>query len=301
MKIRPGMRENRGPDRSETQVAGTGRRMVSFGSRLGYKERKRRRLTSRGRSPRPRRAEVAGETRTMPRNLSRRDLLLAGGAAWVGAGALGRALGASRKAPKKVLFFTKSSGYPHSVVTRRGRPARARRADPDRGRQGARLRGRRLQGRPTVRARQDRPVGCLRLLHHRQPEHAGHRQVAAHLGRRREGPLRRHSRRQGLHRHALRDRLVRPPSPPRQGRRGPVRPDDRRRVRHGHGPQQKVTIEVVDPHFPGLEKGFGEVKRVHPQRRVVCPQEPARRPSRDHGPGHQGDAGQGCTTGPTTP
>ena len=25
-----------------------------------------------------------------------------------------------------------------------------------------------------------------------------------------------------------------------------------------HGAQQEVTIEVTDPHFPGLEKGFGE-------------------------------------------
>jgi len=25
-----------------------------------------------------------------------------------------------------------------------------------------------------------------------------------------------------------------------------------------HGAQQTVTIDVVDPHFPGLEKGFGE-------------------------------------------
>ena len=53
-------------------------------------------------------------------NLNRRELLLAGGAAWLGAGALGRVLGASQKSTKKVLFFTKSSGFPHSVVTRKG-------------------------------------------------------------------------------------------------------------------------------------------------------------------------------------
>src|SRR4051794_34295000 len=64
----------------------------------------------------------------MSHQVSRRDLLLAGSAAWLGAGALGRALGASQKAAKKVLFFTKSSGFPHSVVTRQGdRPALAER------------------------------------------------------------------------------------------------------------------------------------------------------------------------------
>src|SRR4051794_33878799 len=68
------------------------------------------------------------ENRIMPRPMSRRDVLLAGSAAWLGAGALNRALGGSQKSAKKVLFFTKSSGFPHSVVTRQGgRPALAER------------------------------------------------------------------------------------------------------------------------------------------------------------------------------
>jgi type 1 glutamine amidotransferase len=62
----------------------------------------------------------------MSRELNRRELLLAGGAAWLGAGAFTQAMAASRKANKKVLFFTKSSGFPHSVVTRKGdEPAHA--------------------------------------------------------------------------------------------------------------------------------------------------------------------------------
>ncbi|WP_165250140.1 ThuA domain-containing protein [Paludisphaera soli] len=56
----------------------------------------------------------------MSRNINRRDLLASAGAAWLGSGVLSRALGATARAPKKVLYFTKSSGFPHSVVTRQG-------------------------------------------------------------------------------------------------------------------------------------------------------------------------------------
>jgi type 1 glutamine amidotransferase len=54
----------------------------------------------------------------MSSGLSRRDLLMAGGAAWLGAGAMSRVLARPQGATKKVLFFIKSAGYPHSVVTR---------------------------------------------------------------------------------------------------------------------------------------------------------------------------------------
>ena len=56
----------------------------------------------------------------MSSGLSRRQLLLAGGAAWLGAGAMGRVLGEAQGSPKKVLFFTKSSGFQHSVIARNG-------------------------------------------------------------------------------------------------------------------------------------------------------------------------------------
>jgi type 1 glutamine amidotransferase len=54
-------------------------------------------------------------------------LLLAGGAAWLGAGAMAGAMAPQAKgATKKVLFFTKSSGFQHSVITRKGgQPAHA--------------------------------------------------------------------------------------------------------------------------------------------------------------------------------
>jgi type 1 glutamine amidotransferase len=58
---------------------------------------------------------------TMSRDFNRRELLLTGaGAAWLGSGLLTRAFGASAKAPKKILYFTKSSGFQHSVVARQG-------------------------------------------------------------------------------------------------------------------------------------------------------------------------------------
>ena len=53
----------------------------------------------------------------MSSNLNRRQLLLAGGAAWLGAGAMARAMAPQPKgSTKKVLFFTKSSGFEHSVI-----------------------------------------------------------------------------------------------------------------------------------------------------------------------------------------
>jgi len=56
----------------------------------------------------------------MPSRMNRREVLFAAGAAMLGAGPLGRALAAPKGAPKKVLFFTKSSGFQHSVITRAG-------------------------------------------------------------------------------------------------------------------------------------------------------------------------------------
>jgi uncharacterized protein len=56
----------------------------------------------------------------MSLDLNRRQLLLAGGAAWLGAGAMARAMALQAKgATKKVLFFTKSSGFEHPVIAER--------------------------------------------------------------------------------------------------------------------------------------------------------------------------------------
>jgi type 1 glutamine amidotransferase len=62
----------------------------------------------------------------MSNGLSRRELLMAGGAAWLGAGAMGRVLARPQGPTKKVLFFIKSAGFPHPVVTRsNGKPSLA--------------------------------------------------------------------------------------------------------------------------------------------------------------------------------
>jgi type 1 glutamine amidotransferase len=55
----------------------------------------------------------------MSSSLNRRELLLAGGALLLGQGVLGRALAAPKADGKKVLFYTKSSGFPHPVITRK--------------------------------------------------------------------------------------------------------------------------------------------------------------------------------------
>jgi type 1 glutamine amidotransferase len=64
----------------------------------------------------------------MSSRLSRREWLLAGGAAWLGTATMGRVLARPQGSPKKVLFFTKSSGYEHSVIARKkGEPSLAER------------------------------------------------------------------------------------------------------------------------------------------------------------------------------
>jgi len=52
--------------------------------------------------------------------MNRREMLLATGAGLMCAGAYGRALAQEKGTLKKVLFFTKSSGFQHSVITRKG-------------------------------------------------------------------------------------------------------------------------------------------------------------------------------------
>jgi type 1 glutamine amidotransferase len=56
----------------------------------------------------------------MQYNLNRRELLLAAGAGWLGIGGMNRLLAGSQGKTRKVLFFTKSSGFPHSPITRQG-------------------------------------------------------------------------------------------------------------------------------------------------------------------------------------
>jgi type 1 glutamine amidotransferase len=59
------------------------------------------------------------ETKTMSGDLNRRQLLLAAGAAWLGLGSINRLVAQPKGSTKKVLFFTKSSGFQHSVIERK--------------------------------------------------------------------------------------------------------------------------------------------------------------------------------------
>src|SRR4051812_45995239 len=54
----------------------------------------------------------------MSSTLNRRQMLLASDAAFLGPALMTRALAAQKGAVKKVLFFTKSSGFPHPVISR---------------------------------------------------------------------------------------------------------------------------------------------------------------------------------------
>ena len=40
-----------------------------------------------------------------------------------------------------------------------------------------------------------------------------------------------------------------------------------------HGNQQPSRIDIADPAFPGIAKGFGAGQLIHDHRRMVCPQE----------------------------
>jgi type 1 glutamine amidotransferase len=68
--------------------------------------------------------------------LNRREMLFATGAALFGAPMMSRARAAEKGGSKKVLFFTKSSGFQHSVITRKdGKPSLAERTLTELGRE----------------------------------------------------------------------------------------------------------------------------------------------------------------------
>lgn len=212
-----------------------------------------------GRIPGIRRAVIAAETRIMPSDLNRRELLLAGGAAWLGAGALSHALGASRKAPKRVLFFTKSSGFPHSVVTRQGdRPALAERILTEVGKE---------HGFEVVASKDGRlfepdqigqwdafafyTTGNLNVAgtDKSPPISADGEKAFYDAIRGGKGFIGMHSATDTFGHHPPRNKGGEDPYIQMIG--GEFA---------GHGPQQKVTIQVVDGAFPGMERGFGQGK-----------------------------------------
>jgi type 1 glutamine amidotransferase len=196
----------------------------------------------------------------MPRDLNRREMLLAGGAAWIGAGALNRALGASRRAPKKVLFFTKSSGFAHPVVNGKGEPGLAERTLSEIGKE---------HGFEVVVSKDggvfepDRigqwdafafyTTGDLTVpgTDKNPPISADGEEALYDAIRGGKGFISMHSATDTFGHHPPRDKGGADPFIQMIG--GEF---------SGHGPQQEVTLEIVDPHFPGMDKGFGKDKEL---------------------------------------
>lgn len=194
----------------------------------------------------------------MARDLNRRELLQAGGALWLGAGAMGRAFGASRQAPKKVLFFTKSAGFEHSPI-KRGRDGglgMAERILTDLGKE---------HGFEVVASKDGRlfdpdkiggwdafafyTTGNLSIpgTDKTPPISADGEKALYDAIRGGKGFISMHSATDSFGHHPPRDKGAEDPFVQMIGGEFIV-----------HGAQQKVTIEVADPHFPGLENGFGE-------------------------------------------
>jgi type 1 glutamine amidotransferase len=194
----------------------------------------------------------------MPRNLNRREMLLAGGVAWIGAGALNQALASARKAPKKVLFFTKSSGFAHPVVNGKGGPGLAERILSEIGKE---------HGFEVVVSKDGRvfepdrigqwdafafyTTGNLNIpgTDKTPPISTDGEKALYDAIRGGKGFISMHSATDSFGHHPPRDKGGEDPFVQMIG--GEF---------CGHGPQQDVTLEIVDPHFPGMDKGFGKDK-----------------------------------------
>jgi hypothetical protein len=193
----------------------------------------------------------------MSQTMNRRELLLASGAAWLGAGALGQALGAAQKTPKKVLFFTKSSGFPHSVVTRHdGKLALAERTLTELGKE---------HGFDVVASKDGRLFNPDKIgewdafafyttgnltspgTDKSPPISADGEKALYDAIRDGKGFISMHSATDTFGHHAPRNKGAEDPYVQMIG--GEF---------ISHGPQQVAEIIVADPHFPGLEDGFGE-------------------------------------------
>lgn len=187
-------------------------------------------------------------------------MLLASGAAWLGAGALSNAWGASRNKPKKVLFFTKSSGFPHPVVTRKGdQLAHAERILQEIGKE---------HGFEIVVSKDGRlfepdkigewdgfvfyTTGNLNVpgTDKTPPISADGEKALYDAIRGGKGFMGMHCAADTFGHHPPRDKGADDPYIQMIGGEFV-----------SHGPQQAVEIEVADRHFPGMEKGFGKQDR----------------------------------------
>jgi type 1 glutamine amidotransferase len=188
--------------------------------------------------------------------LSRRQWLLAGGAAFLGARTISQVLAQSKGGTKKVLFFNKSSGYEHSVIARQGdRPSHAERIlrsiGEDNGFQVISTKDGRVFE-PDQIGQWDvfvfETTGDLTVpgTDKKTPispegEKAFYEAIRAGKG--------------FVGMHCAADTFG------HHGQRNKGAEDPYIRMIGGefvsHGPQQVATIEVVDPKFPGMAQGFG--------------------------------------------
>jgi uncharacterized protein len=197
----------------------------------------------------------------MSRDLNRREMMLASGAAWIGAGALSRALGAAQKSTKKVLFFTKSSGFPHPVVNGKGRLGLAERILSDIGKE---------HGFEVVVSKDGRlfepdqirqwdafafyTTGNLNTpgTDKTPPISADGERALYDAIRSGKGFISMHSATDSFGHHPPRNKGAEDPFVQMIG--GEF---------CGHGPrQEEVTLEVTDPNFPGMDKGFGKARHL---------------------------------------
>ncbi|WP_250847056.1 ThuA domain-containing protein [Aquisphaera insulae] len=193
----------------------------------------------------------------MSRTMNRRELLMAGGALWLGAGALNRAFARPQGAAKKVLFFTKSSGYQHDPIARRGdKLGLAERILTEVGKE---------HGFDVVCSKDGRlfepdkigewdafafyTTGNLNVAgtDKNPPISADGEKALYDALRNGKGFISMHSATDSFGHHAPRDKGADDPFVQMIGGEFII-----------HGAQQDSQIDVVDPHFPGIEKGFGE-------------------------------------------
>jgi type 1 glutamine amidotransferase len=199
--------------------------------------------------------------------LNRREWLLAGGAAWLGAGSINRLLAEPKGESKKVLFFTKSSGFQHSVIAHNGDAlGLAERILTDIGKEHgfevvASKDGRLFE--PNQIGQWDAFVfettGDLNL-----PGTDGTPPISADGEKALYDAIRAGKGFMGMH--CAADTFGHHgPKYSRPGNRDQGAADPYVQMIGGefiiHGDQQPVRIEIADPEFPGLAKGFGAAGR----------------------------------------
>jgi len=188
--------------------------------------------------------------------LNRRELLLAGGAAWLGIEAAGRAFARSQAGTKKILFFTKSSGFENPEIKRQGDElGHAERILTDIGKD---------HGFEVVASKDGRLFDSDKIgqwdafvfettgdlttagTDKNPPISEDGEKALYDAVRSGKGFLGMHCGADTFGHHGNRNKGADDPYIQMVGGEFV-----------SHGPQQVATIEVVDPKFPGMDKGFG--------------------------------------------